>query len=541
MIDRKQIARAALVVMVALLISKIMGYAREAALASGFGAGASTDAYLVAVIVPALLFGMVGSAITTVAIPIFSEYLHQPEKRPELPDLIWTTFHAVTGILLLFALAGFPAAPFIVRLLAPGFGPAEARLTAHLVRIMLPMVVLMGLAGWAQGVLNAHRHFTAPALIGIPYNLIMIGGIIFSAVHRSIDGVAWSMVLATLSQFLTQLPALYRLRTGYRPVCKLRHPALKRMLLLSGPVLVGTGANQLNLVVDRILASGLVVGSISALNYAQRVVTIPQGLLATPLITVLYPSLTEHTAVDDPAGFRSTLKHGMNMLAFLLIPLTAGIIVLRHDIIRFLFERGAFDARAAEMTAVALCFFIPGLLFLCWRDYLNRAFYALQDTVTPMWTGAAGVVVNIGLNLLLVRHLALAGLALSTSAAAAVCTILLLVFLRRRLGHIGGRALLAECARITLASLVMGAALWWLNTYALNTPVWTAVSGLVRGAAGAGGLARFLDSGLRLGVLTAAGLLIFAPACRLLRVVELDYLLDMLKGAVRRLRLKTAA
>lgn len=541
MVDRKKIARATVVVMAALLISKLLGFAREAAMASGFGAGVSTDAYLVAVIIPALLFGMVGTAITTVAIPVFSEYLHQPQKKPELPDLIWTTFHAVTGILLLFTLAGIPAAPFVVRLLAPGFGPAEATLTVHLVRIMLPMVVLMGLAGWAQGVLNTYQHFTMPALIGIPYNLIMISGIILSAAHWGIYGVAWSMVLATLSQFLFQLPALYRLRIGYRPVCKLRHPALKRMLLLSGPVLLGTGANQLNLVVDRILASGLVAGSISALNYAQRVVTLPQGLLATPLITVLYPSLTERTALEDMAGFRSALKHGINMLSFMLIPVTVGVIALRYEIIRFIFERGAFGAPAVEMTALALCFFIPGLLFLCWRDFLNRAFYALQDTATPMWTGVAGVAVNIGLNLLLVRHLALAGLALSTSAAAAVCTILLLVLLRRRLGRLDGRELLGESVRIATASLVMGAALWWLNTYALNTPVWAAVSGLVRDAAGAGGLARFLDSGLRLGVLISSGVLVFALACRLLRVGEMTYLLGMLKGAVRRLRLKPAA
>jgi len=525
MSERGRIVRATALVAGALLLSKMMGYGRESALAAGFGAGVSTDAYLVALIIPSLLFGMVGTAIATVVIPVFSSYLYRPEKQAELPELIWTTFHAVLLVLAAAALAGIPAAPLLVRLLAPGFGPAEAKLTVHLVRIMLPMVPLMGLAGWAQGVLNAHQHFTAPALVGIPYNLIMIGGILLAAGTHSIDGVARAMVLATLSQFLIQLPALYRLRIRYRPVCNLRHPALRHMLRLCGPVLIGTGANQLNLVVDRILASGLVAGSISALNYAQRVVTVPQGLLAGPLITVLYPALAARTAVEDMAGFRAALKQGMNVLAFMLIPITAGVIVLRYDIIRFLFQRGAFDARAAEMTALALCFFIPGLIFLCWRDYLNRAFYALQDTATPMWTGVAAVAVNIGLNLLLVRYLALAGLALSTSAAAAICCLLQLFFLRRRLGGIGGRALLAEGARIALASLIMGAVLWRLDA---------------TGLPGAGGRASFLAAGLHLGLLTAAGALVFALLCRLLRVEEMACLWDTAGAAVRRLCPKAA-
>lgn len=375
----------------ATILSKVLGFGREAILAAAFGASAATDAYLVAKIIPALLFGLVGTSITTVGIPLFSEYIHRPEKRAELPLLIWTTFHGVTAALLAIASLGIPAAPWLVDILAPGFAPEQLDLAVTLVRVLLPMVVLMGMVGWAQGVLNAHQHFTAPALMGIPYNITMIGGIFLAAAYGGITEVAWATLLATLSQFLIQVPALHRRGITYLPVFCWRHPALRRMLRLAGPVLIGVGANQLNVIVDRMLASGLAEGSISALNYAQRILSLPQGLFALPLITVFYPILTERTTLQDAAGFRSGLSRGLGVLAFMLIPMMIGMMVLRQDLVQFIFQRGAFDTRDAWMTAVALLFYTSGLVFLMWREFLNRAFYALQDTFTPMWTGLAAV------------------------------------------------------------------------------------------------------------------------------------------------------
>ncbi|GEA17226.1 murein biosynthesis integral membrane protein MurJ [Moorella sp. E306M] len=529
-LGKQTVARAASVVMAATVLSKLLGFGREAALAAVFGASRVTDAYLVATVIPSLLFAIVGAAITTVGIPVLSEYLYREEKRLELASLVWSSFHAIAALLLVICFVAVPFAPWLVRLLAPGFGPDQAALTAELVRVMLPATVFMGLSGWAQGVLNAHKHFLAPAAVGIPYNVILITAIFLSGSFWGIEGVAWATVLAIASQFFIQVPVLRGLGIRYRPVLDLRHPGLTKMAALVLPVLVGVGAGQLNVIVDRILASGLAEGSISALNYAQKVLQIPQGLFAAPLIIVLYPSLAERGAVGDLAGFKERLARGLGALAFLAVPLLVGVIVLRHELVAFLFQRGAFDATDARMTAVALLFYTLGLLFLVWRDYLARAFYALQDTAMPMWTGLASVAVNIGLNLVLVRYLAHGGLALATSIAALVGCALLLVFLRRRLGRLGGRYFLLETARVNVAALVMGAVAWWLNV-AAELPF----NRLAQYAAGflGGGLAAFGTLGLRISVLGCAGALVYAGACRLLGVREIFYVLGLVRERMR--------
>ncbi|MEW6572175.1 MAG: murein biosynthesis integral membrane protein MurJ [Bacillota bacterium] len=530
---RQTVARATAVVMAATLVSKLLGFGREASLAAVFGASRVTDAYLVAAVIPTLLFAVVGAAITTVGIPVLSDYLHQKEKQAHLTSLVWSSFHAVAGLLLLLCLVALPFAPWLVKLLAPGFGPEQAALTTHLVRIMLPATLFMGLAGWAQGVLNAHKHFAAPAAVGIPYNLILIAAIFLSGALWGIAVVAWATVLAIASQFFIQVPVLVRIGIRYRPVFDPRHPGLKRMAVLVLPVLVGVGAGQVNLVVDRILASGLAEGSISALNYAFKVLQLPWGLFAIPLVTVLYPSLAEHSAVGDLEGLRERLARGLGALAFLVLPLAVGIIVLRRELVVFLYQRGAFDAVDAQMTAFALLFYTLGLLFIVWRDYLARAFYALQNTATPMWTGLVTVGVNIGLNLILVRYLAHGGLALATSIAALVGCVLLLVLLRRCLGHIGGRYTVRETGKVAVAAVLMGAAVWWINGFGLALLGWPALGDAVTGLLGGGGLANFAVLGLRLVFLICAGAAVYAGACGVLRVREMSYVMGLISVIFR--------
>lgn len=528
---KQTVARATAVVMAATVVSKLLGFGREAALAAVFGASRVTDTYLVAAVIPSLLYAVVGAAITTVGIPVLSEYLYREEKRLELASLVWSSFHAIAMLLLLLCVVAVPLAPWLVKLLAPGFGPDQAGLTAKLVRVMLPATIFMGLSGWAQGVLNTHKHFLIPAAVGIPYNIILITGIFLSGFFWGIGGVAWATVLAIASQFFIQVPVLRGLGIRYRPVLNLRHPGLTKMAALVLPVLVGVGAGQLNVMVDRILASSLAEGSISALNYAQKVLQIPQGLFAAPLITVLYPSLAERGAVGDLEGFRERLSRGLGALAFLAVPLLVGVIVLRRELVAFLFQRGAFDATDAHMTAVALLFYTVGLLFLVWRDYLARAFYALQDTATPMWTGLCSVVVNIGLNLVLVRYLAHGGLALATSIAALVGCTLLLILLRRRLGRLGGRYFLVETAKVTVAAMLMGAVVWWLNV-AAEMPFGRVAQYAAKFLGS--GLAAFGTLGLRIIVLGLAGALVYAGICRLLGVREMFYVWRLVSERMRR-------
>ncbi len=534
MLNGRRIAGAAAAVVVITVISKILGFGREAALAAVFGASGATDAYLVAMIIPSLLFGVVGATITTVGIPLFAEYIHDPARRRELAGLLWSTFHGIVVFLGLVVLVAWPLTPWLVRLMAPGFEGEQAQLTVLLVRVLLPAAVFMGLAGWAQGVLNAHQRFTAPAAVGIPYNVIIIAAILLSGRWWGIEGVAVATLLGIAAQFLIQLPTFRRLGLSYRPLFDLGHPGLRRMLLLAGPVIIGVGANQLNVIVDRMLASGLAEGSISALNYAQKALGLPVGLFALPLVTVLYSSLSRHNMAGDAAAFRETLARGLSVLGFLMIPMTVGLIVLRADFVRFLFQRGAFDDTDAAMTGTAVLFYSLGILFIVWRDYLNRTFYALQDTATPMWTGLAAVAVNIGLNLALVRVMGLGGLALASSAAALVGFGLILWRLRRRLGRIGGRRLAIETGKVCLAAGLMGLAVWRANE-ALAAGAWGLLAEQLVQALGGGALGDFAAAGARLVGLIAFGGLVYAVLCRLLRVREMALVWELGRSVLGRL------
>lgn len=509
--SRWDAAKAAGVILAATIVSKILGFGREAALAAGFGASAAMDAYLVAQVVPMMLLGLVGSALTTAAIPVFTAYGAE-EKKGELPRVIWSTFHVVLLALSLLTVGGVLASPFLVRLVAPGFSPAQSELAAQLSRLIMPTMVVLGLSGWATAVLQARKSFLAPAVVGIPSNICLIGFALWAARHGGIRALAWLTLVATSTQFLVQVPALLRHGLRYQPALDLTHPAVQRIGMLMAPVILGVAVGQINTVVDRILASGLPEGSIAALNYANRAAMLPIGFLVTPILTVFYPSLAARWSAGEQDRFRELVVEGLNICLLLLVPVTAGLALLRVDVVRFIFERGAFDARATEATAVATLFYGLGLLPIAWRDHLSRAFYALQDTKTPMLTGFASVGANIILNLLLVRPLAHAGLALATSLANTLGCVLLLYILRRRLGGLGGRALARSTVGVLAASAAMAAVVAFLQR--LFPFEGAAFARLVSLLPLPAGLAAFAAQGLRLIFLIGVGALVYAFGVR---------------------------
>jgi putative peptidoglycan lipid II flippase len=524
--EERKLARSAVIVAGASLGGKVLGFLREVVFAAVFGASALSDAYFAALTVPVIFFGVVGSALTSAGVPVFSAALHSREREKDLPELIWGSFHALVVVLAGITLFAFLLAPWLVPVLAPGFSLPQAQTTLSLLRIMLPMVLFIGLAGWAQGVLNTFGHFTLPALMGVPYNLIMIAGILAAGACGGIYGVAWATLAAAASQFLIQVPALFWQGVGYRRFLNWRQPGLRQIFYLSLPILVGLGTGQLGVVVERVMASGLAEGSISALSYAQKAVGIAQGLLAVPLITVLYPSLSEKVAFSDRDGFRRWLGRGLTLLAFLLLPLAAGLMVLRNDLIRFLFQRGAFDAGDTQLTALALFFYAPGLLFAAWRDILIRGFYALQDTATPMWIGFATLAGNVLFNLFFVRFLAHGGLALGSSLASALACLLLFFFLHRRTGSIDVLRLFGEVARILLAAALMAVFVWWLAGSVFPAG---SLGGYAGGPGPGGGISSggFAAEGLRLLFLAATGGTFYAACCRLLKVKETEFVLAL--------------
>ncbi|MCL6522425.1 MAG: murein biosynthesis integral membrane protein MurJ [Firmicutes bacterium] len=527
MLSQRGMARATLTILVITVVSKLFGFAREAAIGAVFGASRLVDAYLVASNIPILLFGAVNAAATSVVIPNYARVRENEGERAALRYANAVLVLMGSGLVAI-TLASELFIPWLVALMAPGFPPAERALTVRLSRLLLPALVFQSLAGWAAGILESHQHFAAPSAIGIPYDILivlgaLVGGIPVAARWGPEAGVAFlaaGTLLGSLAQLLLQLPVLRRF--GWRPewVWQPRHPAIVasgRMLL---PVLVNSAASTVNLFVDRLLASGLAAGSIAALNYGNRLYGVPSGLLVMPLVTVLYPAFSAQAAAEELEAFRGALRRGLGLIGAVALPSMVGMLLLRGEVVRVVYERGAFDGRAAAMTAVAFAFYTLSLLGGGWSLLLARAFWSLHDSLTPMWVGLSTVLLNVTLNLALVRVMGLGGLALSTSLATTAGGLLLLYLLRRRIGPIGGRSLALELGKALLASGLMAAALEALRR--LGPAAHLALL-LGRKPASPG----FLVDAAALGLLAGAALAVYALASAALRTEAASFFIQL--------------
>ncbi len=433
--------KAASIISLAYIISRFMGYLRESMLAARFGASHTTDAYLVAQDLPTSLLAAVSMAIVMVFIPVYRQVAVQ-RGETDAWRLVNVVLNAAVVISVGVLAVSWLLAPTLVPKLVPGLPGDVQDLTIHLTRIMLPMMIFLSVTGVAMAVLNANRHFTAPALIGIVSNLAVIGVLLVVQGPAQIDWVAWAVVLGAAMGTLVQIPALWKSGFRYQPILDMADPVLAKIGRLVVPVMVSAGAAQMQGFVDRYMASGLAEGSISALNYAQRINTLPYGVVGVAVATVIYPSLAEYAAAGQVDDLRQTVTAGLRTLAWVLLPMAMGLYFFREPLIQLFFQRGAFDLRATEVTSQALRFLSIGILFFGWLDFLGRGFFALQDSLTPMWAGVGAVGLNVLFNLAFIRLLGLGGLALGTTLSTALAVGFLLWSLRRRVGPLGAGGLL---------------------------------------------------------------------------------------------------
>lgn len=511
---RKGLFKAAGIIAAVTVISKLLGFVRETSLAAVFGATHATDAYLVGQTIPALVFASVGAALGTTFIPVMAE-VRQKRGAVEAWRMTSTVINATAVLSFLFIAGGELLAGPLARLVAPGFGGDVLGLTVELSRIMFPMVLFQALSGIMTGILQTENNFTVPAAVGLAFNIIIISTIVALGPVFGIRAVAVGTVVAVVSQAALQGPALRRLGYRWRPILDLRDEGLRRIAKLVVPVLIATAVGQLGLVVDRVLASGLAEGSISALNYANKLMALLPSVFGMAIATVMYPTLAKLAAAREWGRFRTAFAESAKVISFLMVPVAVGLAVLREPVVRLAFERGAFDAAATEATAWALLFFCVGVAVFSLRELANRAFFALQDTTGPMVIGAVSVGINIVLNLALVGPLKQGGLALATSLAGVFGVAALLWGLRRRVGAIGGKAIWASLWRVMVASGVMGAC------------VWAAYAWLERSAPGAGAAAQ----AVRLGGAVGVGVLVYGALAWAMRVPEMG-LVARLAGEV---------
>lgn len=450
-------ATSAVIVGVAFVLSRILGLGREVILANAFGTGREMDAYVSSFRIPDLLFLVVmAGSFGAAFIPVFGEYLTNgdQERAWRLASAVLTW--AGIGIVVLSAICFLLARPLMF-LVAPGFDDETAEMAVNLMRILLLSPVFLGFAIASKGILEAHHQFTLPALGPLIYNLAIIIGAVFFVEDYGIYAVGWAVIIGALGHFLIQVPGLIRAGIRFRPTVSRQVDGLGDVARLLGPRVIGLAAFQFNFIAVNAFASTSADEHVSAINYAWQLLMLPHGVLALTISTVVFPSLAAMHSRRDNDGFRSMLDRALRPLLFLSVPASIGLLLLREPIVRVVFESGDFDGSSTQLVIAPLAWFAFGLIGYALTEILTRVFYATRDTRTPVITGVLTVVLNLLLCMLFIDSLGYTGLALALSATTAAEAVILLLFLRQRIGPVFAPGFAGWMLRVVAAGAVMAA------------------------------------------------------------------------------------
>ncbi|TLZ00052.1 MAG: murein biosynthesis integral membrane protein MurJ [Gammaproteobacteria bacterium] len=461
--------RAAGVVGLAVLCSRVLGLAREQIFAALFGGGRVMDAFTIAFRIPNLLRDLFAEgALSTAFVTVFSRTaaLQDTAAAWRLADKV-ATLTAVS--LSAITVTGIATAPWLVAALAPGFDPGKAALTVTLTRIMYPFILLVSLAALVMGMLNARNVFGMPAMASSFFNLgSIVSGVLlgywldphFGA--RAILGLAIGTLVGGTLQLVVQLPALRRAGHSFHPDFHWRDPGVRSILRLMGPSVIAASTTQLNVLVNSVFASQLGDGPTFWLTVAFRLMQLPLGIFGVALGTVALPLLARMAATGNTEAFRSELARGMRLTFLMTIPSSIGLMVLAEPIISVLYQHGRFGAHETAESAAALRFYAIGLCGYAALKVLVNAFYALERRRTPMLVSFLAVGLNLALNwTLTVRfNWGHRGLALSTACVATSNFLILYALMRSHLGRLESRAMLALLSKLALASAVLLLASW---------------------------------------------------------------------------------
>ena len=456
--------KAAGIIGLAVMCSRVLGLARELIFAALFGGGLALDAFTVAFRIPNLLRDLFAEgALSTAFVTTFSKTIARGGD-----DAAWRLANKVATLtalsLGLICIAGMVFSDSLVAILAPGFSADKAALTAHLTRIMFPFILLVSLAALVMGMLNAKNVFGMPAMASSFFNIgSIIGGVTLGYwidPHfglRALIGLAFATVIGGALQLIVQLPSLARLGYRFRPDFSWRDPGVKAILLLMGPAVIAASTTQFNVLVNSVFASSLENGAIFWLAAAFRLMQLPLGLFGVALGTVTLPLLSRLVVANRMDTFRTELSKAMRLALLLTIPSTIGLMMLAEPIISLLYQHGKFDAYQAAQTAGALRYYAIGLAGYAALKVLVNAFYALDRRKTPMLVSFLAVALNLLLNWIFTVRLEWGhrGLAFSTGCVATFNFLILYALMRHQLKGLESRRLLQLLGKIAVASIVL--------------------------------------------------------------------------------------
>ncbi len=471
--------------MATFLASRLLGLLRDVVIGAQFGTSGNYDAYVAAFRIPDIIYTLIaGGILVSAFVPTFTDYLAK-EDRSGAWRLASAVINLVVIVLIIAAVVAFLFAEPIVRyLLAPGFNPEAQALTVNLMRLLLIPPIIFAISGVVMGILYAHQSFWLPGLAPSMYNLGIIFGAIALAPFLNVYGLALGAIIGALLHLLVQVPGLRRVGMQYSTHLAVRDSGVQEVIRLMLPRMFGVAVIQLNFLVETSLASLIKLeGAVSALNYAWRVMLVPQAVVAQSVATAAFPTFADQYARGQLPQLRSSLAATIRSILFIAIPAAVGLLVLCQPIVQLVFQRGMFTEESTALVAAALGAYALGLIGHSGVEILARAFYALHDTKTPVLLGILSLVTNLIISLSLINVLFVTGLALANTIAALLEMTLLIVVIRKRLGGLDDRRLVLSTVKTSVASIVMGLVVWgFLGVTANMSVIVRAFGGMAIGA-----------------------------------------------------------
>ncbi len=507
--NKNKIFKATFIVMAMTILSRVIGFARDILAAYHFGVEGSYDIYVASVAIPESVFMIVGLAISTTFIPMLSEIKHTKNSK-EMFNFANNIINILSLISIFIIILGLIFTKEIVNVFVPNFTADKVELTIFLTRITLLNIILLCINACFASILQVCEDFVMPALLGIFFNFPIIAYLLLFN-NVSIVGLAIANVIGNLFRVIVQIPSLYK--NGYRInfYIDFKDEKLRSMIILIIPVIIGAGANSINMLVDKSVASGLTTGSMAALEYSQRIIQFANTAITTSLVSVVYPIMANKLNQGDKEGFLKYLSKSIVVICIFLVPITFGVMFLSNDIVKVIYERGKFESNAVILTSMALLGYAIQLPFAGIRDILNSSLFSMKKTKVTTINGIIGVIVNIILSISLSKVFGVLGISIATSVSAIIISILLLNSTRKMVGKFNLKELFIKIIKITISSSIMIITLFYLNKlFAIDNSFFTiAIDGII-------------------------GAVIFFVLCKIFKIEEFEEALNIIKGKIIR-------
>ena len=450
----KKIKQSSYMLMMVIIISKLIGMLRDIVLAKYYGTSNISDAYLIASSVPVLLFYFIGHSLSTAYIPMYNKVKYEKGEESAIKysnNLLNVSL--IISTIIFFVLIFSPN--IVIKIFANGFDFNTSNIASKLIRISSISIYFMTIIHICGGYLQANNSFLAPAAISLPRNMIIIASIILSA-SFGIDILGLGLLLAYVLEFIFLLP--FTVKEGYKYKWRLdfHDENLKETLYIVMPILLGTCVSQINKIIDKSIASTVIVGGVSALSYASIINNAIQEVLVTGIITILFSNCAQLVAQNKHKLVSEKLSSTIKVIIFFLIPASVGVIIFAEQIVRLILCRGNFDVNSIKITTGALRSYTIGLLFLAIRDTLVKVFYAYKETKITTVTSMIAILINIILNIILSKFMGINGLALATSISAMFHCITLYIILHKKIGDFGHKSNINTLIKCCISSIIMG-------------------------------------------------------------------------------------